>query len=193
MGKNTESEFEKFQDEIVRAYVKPIKTVLQMLIGLGIVSFVVIRLMSAFINPEQPLSSFNILADVSIALSFAAAIELAYMLFTPGPDEAVDPIILGIAALILSVAARADGKVDNDPDGLLSIAVGIGILVIALAILFAVRARFLDKRQVSYTQVPIHTGTPSQSRTFDRSVNADVNPSSQWDRFMDWIWPRKNS
>ncbi len=53
-----------------------------------------------------------VLGLVSGALLAAAAVELAYMLFTPGPDEAIDPLILGLAGttiLALSHHEQAAG------------------------------------------------------------------------------------
>lgn len=42
-----------------------------------------------------------ILNGISIGLAAAAALELAYTLFTPGPDEALDPLMLALSATLL--------------------------------------------------------------------------------------------
>lgn len=42
-----------------------------------------------------------------MALAAAAVIELAYTFFTDGPDEAIDPLILGLSsAMLIQVAGR---------------------------------------------------------------------------------------
>jgi hypothetical protein len=42
-----------------------------------------------------------VLTDIGFALAAAAVVELAYTLFTHGPDEALNPLILGVGAAIL--------------------------------------------------------------------------------------------
>ncbi|MBI5822955.1 MAG: hypothetical protein HZB18_02935 [Chloroflexi bacterium] len=42
---------------------------------------------------------------VSKALAYSAGIELAYMLFTPGPDEAIEPLITSAASGLMYVLA----------------------------------------------------------------------------------------
>lgn len=73
--------------------------------------------------------AFQIIAS---ALAAATVIELAFTLFTPGPDEALDPVLLAIAAALLFQL----GKVDQFhwEDGLAVVLYGI-----ALAALFVVR------------------------------------------------------
>ncbi|MGB0895214.1 MAG: hypothetical protein ACPGUD_12470 [Parashewanella sp.] len=50
---------------------------------------------------------------VSYGLGISAGIEMAYMLFTPGPDEAVEPIILGLASTFLYVLSSLDLEKSN--------------------------------------------------------------------------------
>jgi hypothetical protein len=45
---------------------------------------------------------------VGYALAAAAVIELAYTLFTPGPDEALDPVALAVSAAILLQLGKAE-------------------------------------------------------------------------------------
>jgi hypothetical protein len=80
-----------------------------------------------FIPPANV--AFQIIAS---ALAAATVIELAFTLFTPGPDEALDPVLLAIAAALLFQL----GKVDQFhwQDGLAVVLYGI-----ALAALFMVR------------------------------------------------------
>jgi hypothetical protein len=80
-----------------------------------------------FIPPANV--TFQIIAS---ALAAATVIELAFTLFTPGPDEALDPVLLAIAAALLFQL----GKVDQFrwEDGLAVVLYGV-----ALAALFMVR------------------------------------------------------
>lgn len=49
------------------------------------------------------------LDGIGIGLAAAAALELAYTLFTDGPDEALDPLMLGLAStLLLKLAGLSD-------------------------------------------------------------------------------------
>jgi hypothetical protein len=73
--------------------------------------------------------AFQIIAS---ALAAATVIELAFTLFTPGPDEALDPVLLAIAAALLFQL----GKVEQFhwQDGVAVVLYGA-----ALAALFVVR------------------------------------------------------
>lgn len=136
-------------------YAKTAKTILQMFIGLGITALLVGRLIRTLAGDELALSEPNILKDVSVALLYSAAVELAYMLFTPGPDEAVEPVILSIAALILSLAARADSLIEgNQQANLFFVALSIGILAIAIGLLFFVRKLYLKESTPCSPQKP---------------------------------------
>ncbi len=91
-----------------------LKTGLQMLIGVSIVALLAAKLgLHAWVPPYVPelwdwLQKTPSLEIVGAALAISAAIELAYMLFTPGPDEAVEPLITGISATVLIVISRED-------------------------------------------------------------------------------------
>ncbi|MGH2510196.1 MAG: hypothetical protein ACRDHZ_22695 [Ktedonobacteraceae bacterium] len=74
----------------------------------------------------------SILDIIGKGLAYSAGIELIYMLFTPGPDEALEPVMLGIAAAILMVASKIEKP---DWSGGLTVA----LLVAALVGLFAAR------------------------------------------------------
>ncbi|MGW5960658.1 hypothetical protein [Methylorubrum thiocyanatum] len=77
----------------------------------------------------------NTLALVGDGLMYSAGFELAYMLFTPGPDEAIEPVILGMAATILIVIS--DDKT-NYFDALIPLS-----LVLSIWILFYLSKKFL--------------------------------------------------
>ncbi len=73
----------------------------------------------------------------AIGLAVSAVVELGYMLFTPGPDEAIGPIQIGFSAALLFIAAQTTS---------FSIGAGIGavLFVLALAGLFAIRREYTD-------------------------------------------------
>src|SRR2546427_7405484 len=87
-----------------------IKLWLQILVGIGLISLLGLQLATKLQLPgangvysRPPLAAvlcFKPLSLVGFALAYAAGIELGYMLFTPGPDEAVEPLITGLAAAV---------------------------------------------------------------------------------------------
>lgn len=72
------------------------------------------------------------LVYVAAALAISCGIQLAYMLITDGPDEAVDPLMLGIASTILLILSDSNAK-DWTPERSLAVV----MLVICLPVLFA--------------------------------------------------------
>jgi hypothetical protein len=79
------------------------------------------------------------LRTVAIGLALAAVVELTYTLFTDGPDEALDPLILGLSSFLLL-------KISDPKTGLtLSNAGTIILFVVALAALFIVRELFIER------------------------------------------------
>lgn len=114
-----------------------LKVLLQQMIGLAILALLAMKTMRIFIpglglfkdsNLEEQLEATGYLAIVGTALSISAGVELAYMLFTPGPDEAVDPLILGVAGAVLLTVS--DERIDY---------VRAAVLVLLMVILFAIR------------------------------------------------------
>jgi hypothetical protein len=73
----------------------------------------------------------NPLEIVGKGLMVSAAIELAYMLFTDGPDEALNPLILGLSSAALITASR---EALSFPE-----AAVIAVTCLAIAILFHVK------------------------------------------------------
>ncbi len=75
------------------------------------------------------------LGIIAFALILAAGIELAHTLFTDGPDEAIDPLILTLSATLLLQLEKVDNlKVSN---GLAAF-----LYVGALFLLFMIRQHF---------------------------------------------------
>ncbi|WP_146056457.1 hypothetical protein [Methylobacterium sp. V23] len=79
------------------------------------------------------------LEAVGNGLAYSAGFELAYMLFTPGPDEAIEPVILGLAAAILIVISDAN---TNWTDAVIPPA-----LCFSIGLLFVVKQRFINKHR----------------------------------------------
>jgi hypothetical protein len=80
-----------------------------------------------------------ILRGIGVGLAAAAAVELAYTLFTPGPDEALDPLMLGLSATILFKLAAIDGPVS------LANAGAFLLLGVLLAVLFVTRLLLAER------------------------------------------------
>jgi hypothetical protein len=125
--------------------VEKFKIALQYCVGMYIFAFVIIKALAFLGVPLDCIKgwqviahilSTSILALVSKSVMVSAAIELAYMLFTPGPDEAVDPLILGIAGTAL--LAMSDEN-SSKTDSMLYDSVAVFLFAISLAVLFYLR------------------------------------------------------
>ncbi len=86
---------------------------------------------------QNPLTDVSILTIVGVALAISTAFELAYTLFTDGPDEAVNPVITGIAAGILLLISP---RLDFNGAG------AIAVLIFALVVLFILKEFFIEKK-----------------------------------------------
>jgi hypothetical protein len=49
----------------------------------------------------------DVFAITAAGLAVAAAFELAYTLYTPGPDEALNPLLLGVSSAFLFLASKS--------------------------------------------------------------------------------------
>ena len=79
-----------------------VKARIQMGIGVMLVVALALRAVSGIANLKGNPILFAVhqhrpLELVSLGLMYAAGVELAYMLFTQGPDEAIGPVILGLS------------------------------------------------------------------------------------------------
>lgn len=133
--------------DITEAKAKKIKILIQMAIGIGIAFLIVIEILS-LMYPEiknivpsgiVKLIKMDILKMVSLGLGAATGIELAYMLFTDGPDEAVDPLIMGIASFVLAQLSDTNFEIQKG--------IGIFFIVILIPILFVVKNKFLTEEK----------------------------------------------
>jgi hypothetical protein len=129
-----------------KPYARNVKIALQMLIGLIIVVLLLAEAFFGAINVLGhpvlvPFATLNPLKLVAYGLFFSSGVELAYMLFTPGPDEVLEPVMMGLAAAILLGVSNIDFSNVNVQEGVtLFLAVG------ALAGLFAVK-KYLYKAE----------------------------------------------
>jgi len=148
---------------LLKPFAEPIKIVLQMLIGAGIVGVLAIKLVSMGLDQFLPtcvimwlkedgfldiIAQNSILEIVSSGLALSAGVELAYMLFTPGPDEAVEPLILGLASTVFLVAS---GQGIESWQGMSSVL----ILILSIVILFWVRDRFVSGLETTTWKRPM--------------------------------------
>ena len=134
----------------IKSKARSVKIIFQMMIGLGLAILIVLRLWWRIKGANcAPLSTgfrlfcrLGILDLVGQALLYATGIELAYTLFTPGPDEAVEPLIMGVAATVLLGIAKTNFDTIN-----IWFAVTIAIYVAILAVLFKVKERFIEDKK----------------------------------------------
>jgi hypothetical protein len=118
-----------------------IKAVIQMAIGVVAVAVILIEVRHGWLHHQKAVQlGTHVLDAVGLALIIAAAVELAYTLFTHGPDEALDPLMLGLSATLLLQLGTIHSL--NWHDGL-----AILLYVSALSGLFATRKHFADLQQ----------------------------------------------
>ena len=120
-----------------------IKVFLQMIVGVGAVIDIAWHVERS-VSTHKGAAPFapNIMTSVAViasALAVAAAIELAYTLFTPGPDEALEPLMLGLSSGILFLITENVDKNLSAPAQFSAVLLG----VLALGVLFLIRSRFL--------------------------------------------------
>jgi hypothetical protein len=116
-----------------------VKGLIQMGIGLGTLGVFLYQWANL-----RPGNSMNI-ADLALTvvgggLAVSAAVELAYTLFTRGPDEALDPLILGISSFVLINISRHDPPLD------IHHAISVVLAALAILLLFLAR-RFLPEEE----------------------------------------------
>lgn len=136
------------RDWLYDAFEEParrIKIVLQMAIGIWAVWLISLLVLDTVHDkwPRNLPFEDATLTVIGQGLAVAAAIELAYALFTDGPDEAVDPLILGTAA---ALAIHLGKSTDNTKSGYIWLTF---VLTVCLGLLFVIRARFVDEPALS--------------------------------------------
>jgi hypothetical protein len=120
-----------------------IKVFLQMIVGIGAVIDIAWHVEQSVSTHKGTAPFFpGIMISVTVvasALAVAAGIELAYTLFTPGPDETLEPLMLGLSSGILFLITENGDKSLSLPAQFSAVLLG----VIALGVLFFIRRRFL--------------------------------------------------
>jgi hypothetical protein len=151
----TRSRFQKLCDALAQRNLyddyepvaKTIKIMMQMSIGIILVCTFILNVLAKifYFVENTPLRKFAELNPLNIAaygLFFSAGIDLAYMLFTDGPDEALDPIMAGVAGAILLGVAQINA--DKIQEG-----ITLFLETAALAGLFAVRLYLFNKNRIT--------------------------------------------
>ena len=110
-----------YESDIVD-HVKRIKSIIQFLIGISLIIILTLKGtvelfetigIVKFLKNEftDHLLAINTFSYVAKALAISAGIELGYMLFTDGPDEAIEPLMLGVtSAAFFTLAEDAKGS-----------------------------------------------------------------------------------
>jgi hypothetical protein len=79
-----------------------LKSLIQMVIGIATLIAMAVQLIRAWSDGRTIVESHEqILELMGLALVLAAAVQLVYCLFVPGPGYALDPLALGVAAALL--------------------------------------------------------------------------------------------
>ena len=121
--------------QVSKSAAENLKAILQMAIGVITICVVGWRFLYA---PDTSPAKL-ILEGTGVGLAAAAALELAYTLFTPGPDEALDPLMLALSATILLKLSETSISLANAGAFLL-----LGVL---LAVLFATRLMLAERAE----------------------------------------------
>lgn len=92
---------------------KSIKTIGQMIVGAATVIGVLVAVAidaTHMVDGTESIQGLtaDIFAVTAAGLAVAAAFELAYTLYTPGPDEALNPLLLGLSSAFLLLASKND-------------------------------------------------------------------------------------
>jgi hypothetical protein len=114
------------------------KAIGQMIVGATTAFVVVVTLvLNSLQKDTASVIESQIFYVIGIGLAVAAAFELAYTLFTDGPDEAIDPITLGLAAAVILQLAKTSSNASN----LLTWQAGLATVLFVLALGGLIRIR----------------------------------------------------
>jgi hypothetical protein len=121
--------------DLLAPHAKNVKAAFQMAIGLITVTVVIWQYLDS-LGHGDPIKLF--LNGIGIGLAAAAALELAYTLFTDGPDEALDPLMLGLSSTLLLNLAGLSSPPSWSHVGVLA------VLALILVGLFAARLMLIE-------------------------------------------------
>jgi hypothetical protein len=166
----------KSKHPLYKIFEKPAKAVkisFEMLVGLGLLVLLILKIVHTFSHmlPDKfaliiYIANHGVLDIIGEGLAVTAGIELIYMLFTPGPDETIQPLIYGVASAILIIVSNK--YVNNE-----NIAFTILILTVVLGILFYLKKRYFpnidddEGKTTTYTnpQTSVQIPPNNQSKT----------------------------
>lgn len=121
----------------VQPPAEAIKGYIQIAVGIAVIIVFALQWISHYDD------DFNIaqgaLAVVGYGLAASAAVELAYTFFTKGPDEALDPLILGVSSFTLIALSRIDPPKLKTSD-----TIPLSLLALVILLLFLARRFLLD-------------------------------------------------
>lgn len=137
--KDTIKTFNHLLDNVEK-WAEIIKSALQIIIGILIIGYIGYHTFTTDFHSATDFTN-SILRTVAIGLILSTAIELSYMLFTHGPDEAIDPIITALAAILL---LRMPAPINLESDISFSRIVELLVYGIIIAILFTIREMYLN-------------------------------------------------
>jgi len=141
--------------DFVEPWAKWIKTLLQMIIAVWTLVYIG-RMLHRDVGIPRGGESAATIGDTvllasGIGLAIAAAVELAYTLFTDGPDEAITPLRLGVSAAGLITVSGTGFKLTPSSAGALI------LVILALALLFEIDKRHdlsPEKRESRWARPP---------------------------------------
>jgi hypothetical protein len=119
-----------------QSHAEGIKAILQILTGIAFAAFLAYQIVADLNKISLQDSADHALKTVGAALAVSAVIELVYTFFTDGPDEALDPLILGVSSFTLIKLSPKDVHLTT------ANVLPIALLALAIFILFVAR-RFL--------------------------------------------------
>jgi hypothetical protein len=123
----------------LQSTARRVKAVLQMAIGLYALGWLAwafyhnYHVQNCVVSSGRQLCSpipaakvlFSVIAD---ALGAATAVQLAFTLFTPGPDEALDPVLLALAAAMLLQLGNVTTFKWQEGIAIILYSIGLGII-----------------------------------------------------------------
>jgi hypothetical protein len=124
----------------VEYHARNVKAVLQMIIGVVAVCVVGWHFFEEPIQSTHQATSL-LIDGIGVGLAAAAVLELAYTLFTSGPDEALDPLMLAVAAALLIQIAGLQGAPSPGT------ATALLLQGLLLAALFATRLMLAERNE----------------------------------------------
>jgi hypothetical protein len=161
--------YERWQSQ-----AESLKVIGQMVVGLltviGVVAAVIIESVYPTTASE---AAENVTAEVfavtAAGLAAAAALELAYTLFTPGPDEALNPLLLGVSSTFLFLAVKST-RLDWQ------FGFSSAFFAAALYGLFKIKERFVDP-WAAVNSIEGTESTPSRDNDAGYQDSADSGTS----------------